>query len=319
MAASRRSSTTKVLLLVLGMTVARPAVAADDPVTAARHAYERGAEAYDAGQYEQAARAFAKADELSPHPVALEYALRAAMRAQDAVLVMQLVQRVEARAHGESLARLAAQARRAFERKVGRIFVHCRPDERCQSFRVGGVSAEPGTPRWVEPGEHVVTIILGDTTETRRVVVEGGRDVLIEPNRVAPAPPPSPSPTRTSSPAPALPPTTEADQSRGWSPAWFWLGVGTTAALGVATTISGLDTLSKHDAFEKNQTDATEEAGRSAQTRTNLLLGGTAVAALATASVGAFATGWNTEEKEGNKVGFAFGRSTVWLSVEGAL
>lgn len=317
MAASRRSSTTKVLLLTLGMTVARPAIAADDPHNAARYAYERGARAYDAGQYEQAARAFAKADELSPHPVALEYALRASMRAQDAVLVMQLVQRVEARAHGESLARLAAQARRAFERKVGRIFVHCRPDEQCESFRVGGVSAEPGTARWVEPGEHVVTIILEDTTETRRVVVEAGRDVQLEPNRVAPAPPPSPS--GTSSPAPVLPPTTTAEQGKGWSPTWFWLGVGTTAALGVATTISGVDTLSKHDAFEKNQTDATEQAGRSAQTRTNLLIGGTAVAALATASVGAFVTDWNTGEKEANKVGFAFGRSSVWLSVEGAL
>lgn len=311
-----RSWELKVGLLMAGMTLALPTMAAGDEVDAARQSYERGARAYDNDSFQEAAEAFAKADEISPHPVALEYALRAAMRADNALLVMQLVERAESRPRVESLAPIVAQARRAFERRVGRILVRCRAEEGCKSFQVDGLPANTGAAQWVEPGEHVVVIQVDDTSDTRHVIVEGGRDVQLEPNNAVPTPGAS-RPLTAPPPVTRPRPTTEA--RTGWSPSWFWVAVGTTAALGAATTISGVDTLSKHSTFQNDQTDENEEAGRAAQTRTNLLIGGTALAALATAAVGAFAVDWDSPEEPPNAVGLAWDGSSVLLSVKGEL
>lgn len=300
-------------LLMAGMTSVVPTMAADGEVDAARQNYEHGAEAYDAGNFQEAAEAFARADELSPHPVALEYALRAAMRAERAVLVMQLVERAESRTRAEPLALVAAQARRAFERKAGRILVRCHAEERCKSFTIDGLPATTAAARWVEPGTHVVVIQLGDTRETRHVIVEGGRDVQLEPNQVSPTRPAN-QPVQTPTPL------VSGDTRRtGWSPTWFWMGVGTTAALGAATAISGADTLRKHSTFENDPTDENQESGRGAQTRTNLLLGATALAALTTAAVGAFAVDWDDPGESPNAVGVLWDGSSLVLSVEGEL
>jgi hypothetical protein len=87
MSGRERRTKRKVVLLVAGMMLARPTMAQDGQVDEARRSYEHGAQA--------------------PHPVTLEYANRAAMRAENAVLVMQLVQRAESRPLVDSPARVA--------------------------------------------------------------------------------------------------------------------------------------------------------------------------------------------------------------------
>lgn len=81
----------------------------------------------------------------------------------------------------------------------------------------------------------------------------------------------------------------------------FWTAAGVTAVVGGLTLWSGLNASAKNDAYESYaaQPDATgDEAQRgyddalSAQTRTNVLLAGTGVAAAATLVIGVFFTEW---------------------------
>jgi hypothetical protein len=74
-----------VLLALLGAPRILEA-AEPDNVSVARAAYDRGARAFNAGQYVAAAREFSVADELAPNPVALRFALQAVLFLDDPVL-----------------------------------------------------------------------------------------------------------------------------------------------------------------------------------------------------------------------------------------
>src|SRR5262249_30308245 len=73
----------------------RAAHANEPPLDAARQAYDRGATAFDNKDYATAARELARADDLVPNNVALVTALKAALRADDAVLGMTLAERAD--------------------------------------------------------------------------------------------------------------------------------------------------------------------------------------------------------------------------------
>jgi hypothetical protein len=71
---------------------------------------------------------------------------------------------------------------------------------------------------------------------------------------------------------------------------------GGLAATGVATALtlwSGLDTLSKRDAYVKEPTKARYDDGVSRERRTNILIGTTVALALGTALIGLLFTDWN--------------------------
>jgi len=85
-------------------------------------------------------------------------------------------------------------------------------------------------------------------------------------------------------------------------PVVFWTGVGVTAVVGSLALWSRLNASAKNDAYEEyaaNPDATAEEALRgyddalSAQTRTNVLLVGTGVAAAATLAIGLFFTQWD--------------------------
>src|SRR5262249_1836815 len=137
------------------------------------------------------------------------------------------------------------------------------------------------------------------------VSVAAGGSVEVKPNPSpkpqAPAPVPVPVPAASSSPpaqhvAPPPPPPEPArpsKRSEGLSPIWFWVGTALTVGAGAATVWSGLDTQSKHDAFNANKNPATQSDGTAAQLRTNLLLVITAACGITTASLGIFAVSWS--------------------------
>src|SRR4051794_29326385 len=79
---------------------------------AARQAYDRGAAAYDAGDYARATAELTRADELFASDVALELALKAAVKGDDPRAAMVLAARADKRARGGTLA-AASQAARA--------------------------------------------------------------------------------------------------------------------------------------------------------------------------------------------------------------
>jgi nicotinamidase-related amidase len=70
-----------------------------------------------------------------------------------------------------------------------------------------------------------------------------------------------------------------------------------TAVAGGVTVWSGLDTEKRYDSFAETRTDpGLRDAGRAAQTRTNVLLGVTATAAVATAALGLFVVDFRSEQ-----------------------
>src|SRR5262245_15941390 len=61
----------------------------------ARQAYERGVAASEAGNYDDAARAFAEADEIRPNNVAIEAALDVCVLSDNAALGAELLERAK--------------------------------------------------------------------------------------------------------------------------------------------------------------------------------------------------------------------------------
>ncbi len=80
----------------------------------AREAYDRGVRAHAAGREQEAALAFAEADAIDPSPAALEAALEASMRADDAVLGTELLDRAAGRPADKGVARSVDAAKKRF-------------------------------------------------------------------------------------------------------------------------------------------------------------------------------------------------------------
>lgn len=292
-------------------------------VATAREIYDQGAAAYRRGEYAAAAELFARADEIAPNAVALEAALRAALRADEPVLGIELAERAEERlearsrergdarskermnerararereadGRGASLLAAAGAARDAFASRVGRIEASCRG---CTA-RIDGASVPPGRPRWVEAGFHLVQLGSSGRIERRLVNVEPGTLVRVELAR-----PPKPAVAASSEPSPvaAAPPRASdssqeppaAPEGRGLSPAWFWGGTAVTGALAVATALSAVDTAMKYSAFVAEPTRYAASAGQAAEARTFVLLGVTAGAGIATAILGIAGVRWH--------------------------
>ncbi|HVY49070.1 MAG TPA: hypothetical protein VHB21_24440, partial [Minicystis sp.] len=233
--------------------------------------------------YAAAAREFALADELLPNPTALRQGLKDAIEAGDAPLAMTLADRAEKRGGSEAeLAKLVAAARAACGPRVGRLVLKCTGT--CQA-ELDGKPTGVNLPIWVDAGEHAVTFRIEGRVEQATAHVSAGSDVAVSPP--PPAASPAPTPVVAAAPAPA--------RRDGLSPAWFVAAAGVTTAVAGATIASGVDTLSKHDAYERDTSQvALKQAGQSAQTRTNVLLAVTGAAAAGTAALGLFGVRWSS-------------------------
>jgi hypothetical protein len=84
------------------------------------------------------------------------------------------------------------------------------------------------------------------------------------------------------------------------------------------TVWSGIDTNKARTNFNAHPTQAGLDAGQGKQTRTNVLLGATAVVGVATAVVGLFATDWHgkptQDEHPEEHMAFGIGPGSVSLS-----
>jgi hypothetical protein len=263
----RRAAALSILFFALN------ASAADSPeVIAARAAYNRGVAAFEAKDYATAARAFAEADATVKNDVALGAAIDAAMRADEPVLVMELVERAEERKLP------VGDARAKFGKRVGRVRVTCT----CTAT-LDGKDLPVGKARIVTLGHHALLLTSGSKTEARSLEVTGNEEIAWAPAADAP---PTPKPTPS-----------------GISPVWFWTAAGVSAVLVGATTWSALSVRSDHATFSEAcktpsaRCDALSEDGLAAQRRTNILLASSIVAVGATAIIGAFAVRWSVDRE----------------------
>jgi hypothetical protein len=307
---TRRDAHCVALVAALGLVIVGEgaAYAGENPADAsqldrARAAYDRGVRAHAQRDYVTSARAFAEADSLAPAPASLEAALEAAMRADDALLGAELVDRAEGRAGDAGVARTVAAAKKRFAGRTGRVKVDCRSESRCVAA-IDGAPADARKAIYVIAGPHSVVLQRGDERLERLVEVKADATVIVGSETGVPSAG-SPISTPTTPPSTDGPATPPPDTTRGGiSPVWFFVGIGLTAAVGGVTLLSGLDAVSKHDKFSNDGcgTDGTGprpgdcdqrgKDGESAQRRTNVLLGATAVLAAATVAVGVFAVRW---------------------------
>jgi hypothetical protein len=277
------------LLALALLSWAVPAAAQPTASAAARQAYDQGTEAFEKGDFSTAARQFARADALAPHPVALRWALSASVKAGDPVLTMTLVDRAATHARDADLDRAVDKARASFADKVAALTVRCPPAHSCEA-RVDGSAVRVGDRNYYLPGTHRVEVaIKAGTTTDRWVELTGGQSSEI----VGEAPVSAPSVDPLPQPVPRV--EEEEEDGRG-SPAWFGVLLGVTAVLGGVTIWSGVDTLSQHDEYLAAPTQDGYDDGRAAELRTNILIGVTAAAGVATIFVGIFAVRWPTSD-----------------------
>jgi hypothetical protein len=264
---------------------------AAEPIVQARESYAEGARAYDAQDYASAAARFAHADELSPNLIALKLALISATRADNATLAMTLVRRAQARQLDDETRSLVDDAQQRFSQSVALVRVRCRIEE-CHA-RVAGRGARDGELTVVMPGEVTVEFGQGANVQALLAEVAPGQTVeVLEPTKPLITPPLLRTEVPVAKPQqpPVLRPTPAAVQRSSLPGGLFWGGVALTGALGAATAISGIDTLSKRGHFEENRNVETRASAQSAVERTNWLLGGALVSGVVTAVVGVFFT-----------------------------
>ncbi len=295
--------------VALGVTLCT-ALAAADP-TAAQHAeaataFDQAVSLFDRAEYAAAARAFLHADDLAPSGQSLENAIAAGRRASDHLLVATAAERAVAREPSDSpLATDARQALSEASPHLGRLELGCEPAP-C-SLSLDGESVEPGV-RFTLPGTHVVTGKGGKGGEGRKaeqdLSISAGSTYRVLLHTAAPD-----APSRvadTSRGADATTSRVAVDDrwhdaggpragaaSSGVSPAVFWVGTGVTVVLAGVTTGVFLDAVSAKSDLPAAPTEEQEQPVKDKIRRSDLLFGGTVVAAAVTAAVGLWLVDWD--------------------------
>jgi hypothetical protein len=282
-------------LFALAVTACLGSAAARADVSSAARAFSEGQAAQLAGKLERAADAFELAYSIQPSKEALRSAARMRLQvghqaraANHAVLLLTQ--------YGDDppSAALAQEILQQTESSLCRLAVTCEAPGCSLSTdgRALSMSAAEAHVVYVAPGEMELVLSFGTESVTREIQAQAGARIDL---RVA-APPPSPlakaSAVETKAKAPRQ---TKATGARGWPRMVVYAGAGLTAALGGVTLWSGLDTQSAHDDYVKAPTKEGWDDGRDKQLRTNILLGATAAAALATAAIAVFHTNWSGE------------------------
>lgn len=264
----------------------------EDTDQCAREAFDAGVKAFQAEDYETALAYFRKAFAYRPHPaIGLNLALAEAKTG----LLLEAVERFdEVIAHPEASEKLKDNARRERELVAGSLAVLMLDLETNGSATatVDGepMAGDPPTAR-LNPGLHHIRVTEGSKVlldrkvnlsrgERLRIAVQRASEVkVVVPDDPKPKPPPEPE---------------------GLDPVWFYASAGVTVALGAATIWSGLDTQSAYDDYERDlptlpqdEIDRRVDEGNGKETRTNVLLGLTTVAAAGSAVLGVWLVDWS--------------------------
>jgi hypothetical protein len=135
--------------------------AAADPT--AKEAYDQGIEAYKRGDLKGASQEFARADTLSPNAVSLQAALDAAIEADDAALVAELLERTKREPASPDLAASITAAHLRFEGRLSPAASSSTPPT--SSTPATSTDHDRGLPPIVVyAGLGVTTILAGMTT-----------------------------------------------------------------------------------------------------------------------------------------------------------
>lgn len=264
-----------------GPAATTPAAASDDAVTRAAKQFQEGQKAFGAGDYRRAGDLFEGAYRDKPHHAALWNAARSWQRAGEEVRSANLYARYLAEAPANAPDRDQANvAIKDLTTRLGRVELHGAAG--ITNVRLDGKPSEMPVV-YVAAGEHLAE---GDSPKgpVRKMV-------RVDPGSIASVTlEPEPDPIRE--PPPVSPVTPPDRGARVLPPAVFFAGAALSLVGGGLAVASGLDTVSKRDAFLGDPTEDNLARGFSSQSRTNVAIGVSAGVALISAVVGLFFTDW---------------------------
>jgi hypothetical protein len=283
-----------------------------DRIKSAAGEYDAGRRAFTEKHFEEAAVHFENAYRDAPNAQTLRSAMRA--RRQAGQLARASTLAALAQLKYASDAPTAAASRETLaeaEPKLQRVTVACDPE--CGIASDGRIATiEDGVKHtlYLEAGSHAVVVSwAGDRSKELRVDAKAGgkQDLALAapPMPVAPPPPPvatvAPQPSGALPGAPPAPPAPE----KPLPPAVFFAGLGLTVASAAVLVWSGIDTVNnpgvdavRAQCINQGESCAAYQTGRSAQLRTNVLIGVTAGVFAITGVVGLLFTRWTPRAKE---------------------
>jgi len=297
-------------LTLVGLSVA-PSLRAEEctgePAVCGRTEFEAGVAAFKSGDFQSARDHFEAAYGYRAHPVVLfnlalaesrlGHSLKALSQLDQVLADPQLPKDLKPRVEDERAR--ADQAVATIEIDAGSGAEALVDDAK--------VSGSPAVAR-VDAGTHRVRVMDQGRTvldrsvrvragERLRLAVDRSREVVVEPGRN---------------------PEKDTGGSRaGPSPVWFYAGLGLTAVLGGVTIWSGLDTQSAFDKYETDlptltqaEADQRVEDGHKKETRTNVLIAATSLAAVGTAALAVFVVDWGGGNKKPT-TGLAVGPGSI--------
>jgi hypothetical protein len=270
------------------------AAPADGDRSAARH-FADGQKAFAAGDFPHAGDEFEAAYRDKPHHAPLWNAARSWQRAGEDVRAANLYARYLREAPPDAPDRdQATSALRGLTGRMGRIEPHAAGVD---NVRLDGKSVDAPVV-YVAPGEHVAEADDNGKPVRKVVTVRAGEQVSIT---LAPEPKAEPfvGPPRSKDEiAPSA-------SKRPLSPVVVVVGAALTAVAGGFTVASGLDTISKRNAFPADPTQDRLDAAFASQTRTNVLIGTTVGLGVVTAVLAAFFTDWSGAGSAPRETGMA--------------
>ena len=291
-----------------------PAPGGVDRIKAAAEEFDAGRRAFLTGDFAKAAEHFENADRDVPSPEAIRMAIRARKSARHdaraATLAGLALQRYP---DDQATAAVAQQTLTAVQTKLHRLTVKCTPT--CTLGVDGHVAPWAETDHaviYLDPGEH--TIDAGwsqDRSRSSQLLARAGASTEMVFD--APAlPETAPEPDASSGPASSSSTSAAPSALTHFPPTVFFVVAGTTAVMGAVTLWSGIDTISnpgkdrvRADCAGKDDSCPTYQDALSSQHRTNILLGVSAVLAVATGVVGVFLTDWSGGESSSSSTGTA--------------
>jgi hypothetical protein len=313
MRARSRGASRTLLALALAVGVGAPAAPAraDDTrapsaerIRSAADEFDQGRRAFMAGEYGQAAVHFENAYHDAPRAEVLRNAIRAHRSAKEPARAATLASQAAAR-YGDDAQTVALvnETLAELSPQLERVVLQCEPE--CGVAADGRVVSLADAARiafYLAPGRHdVVVSWSGD--RTRHVAVDAVAGYSRELRVVAPPAIVGPVPAASSTDARGsgdLRASAAPRVRRPFGPALFIAGAVLTAAGAGLTIASGIDASNdpgadavRRDCVGLGEDCATYQRGRSAQARTNILLGATAGVGLVTAIVGVFFTRWS--------------------------
>jgi hypothetical protein len=283
-------------------TTTREARADDTPPSAERlksaaEEYDRGRRAFLADDFDGAAVHFESAYRDAPRAETLRLAIRARRKAKQLARAASLA--AVAAEHYPNDAPTAQLAKETLDEagpQLHEYLFECSAE--CGITADGRVISQSDGTRhrlFLEPGGHELGVSFkqGGSIARHIEAKKGGKETL------AFEPPPVVKPPPVTGPGTGVPPSTGETSTKPLPPVVFFVGAGVTVLLGGATILSGIDAKNNPgvDAVRRacagKDTSCPEyQDGKSAETRTNVLLGVTIGAAVITGVVGLVLTQW---------------------------